>query len=866
MKKQTIYSILVALLLAVVAFIFFAPDDFRGNVLQQHDIMQGLANGQEVQQYEQATGHAPRWTNALFGGMPTFQISPSYASSGLMGWIFSVYTLWLPSPANLLFALMLGFFIMCLCMKMRWTTALFAALAWGFSTYFIIIIGAGHIWKFVTLAYIPPTIGGMALLYRGRYLAGAAVTSLFASLQLMANHPQMTYYFLIPIGCMVVAWGVMARREKRMRRWCVATAIAIGAGALALAANSASLYNSYEYSKETVRGRATDIVTDTHDDTGGMDRDAITAWSYGIDETLTLLIPNVKGGATIKPVGGQNTLLSVADTDVANSAYLSPQEMQVVAQFGQYFGDQPMTNGPVYVGALVLMLAILAMFVADGPKATPLKWALFAALILSVMLAWGHNFPALTNFFIDHVPGYNKFRTPSSILVVLEFCVPLLAVLALKKMIDTPDFLSRYRWTLYTVFGLGAAICILGWLAPSTFGSPYSAQELSMLRSQGILTDPAYANVLATVRNARLSLVSADCARSLMYIVLGFLVIWLYLRGAFRNSTLFVCALSAVVLIDLFSINKRYVNSDNFVEPMPRTETFAENEADRFILQDTTDYRVLDLGEFGGARSSYFHKTIGGYHAAKLTRYNDLITYQISPAIARLNAEAKKNMARLQALEQDSTVNQEEVDTRIFTAREPVLDMLNTKYYLYGDYAEENPGALGNAWFVDRITYVPDANHEMEALSTIDPAREAVADASFRNILGEARAKAPGDTIYLTSYAPDRLKYRASSAAGGLALFSEVYFPWGWQVTVDGKEVEMGRADYTLRALPIPAGQHEVEFYFNPRSLTVTNNIGVAAVVVIFILCGAALTVWIVRLLRHRKEEPKDPERSGGIS
>lgn len=301
MKKETIYSISVALLLAVVAFIFFAPDDFRGNVLQQHDILQGLANGQEVQQYEAMTGHAPRWTNALFGGMPTFQISPSYLTGRLTGWIFSIYTLWLPSPANLLFAMFLGFFIMCLCMKMKWHTALFASLAWGFSTYFIIIIGAGHIWKFVTLAYIPPTIGGLALLYRGKYLPGVALSSLFATLQLMSNHPQMTYYFLLPILFMVIAWGVMAWRQKQMRRWGIATALALGAGVLALAANSASLYNSYEYSKETVRGRATDIVAPGQDSTGGMDRNAITAWSYGIDETLTMMIPNVKGAPPSNP-------------------------------------------------------------------------------------------------------------------------------------------------------------------------------------------------------------------------------------------------------------------------------------------------------------------------------------------------------------------------------------------------------------------------------------------------------------------------------------------------------------------------------------------------------------------------------------
>ena len=841
---------MAALLLALVAFIFFAPDDYQGHVLQQHDIMQGLANGQEVQNYQQLTGESPRWTNSLFGGMPTFQISPTYSANSLMGWIFSVYSLGLPSPANLLFIMMAGFFIMCLCFRMRWSVALFASIAWGFSTYFIIIIGAGHIWKFVTLAYIPPTIGGLALLYRGKYLGGTALTALFAALQLQSNHPQMSYYFFFLILFMVVAWGVIAFREKKMRSWGAATLCAAAAAVLALAANSASLYNSYEYAKETIRGKSTEIVDPAADPAAaqGMDRDAITAWSYGIDETFSLLIPNVKGGATIKPVGGENQLLSVADTDAANQTYLSPQEMQVVGSFPQYFGDQPMTNGPVYVGAVVLLLAILAMFVVEGKYASPMKWALFAGMVFSILLSWGHNFSPLTDFFIDYVPGYNKFRTVSSILVVLEFCIPLLAAMCIGKMISTPDFLQRYKWQFFTVFGAGAAICLLGWMSPGVFGGGFSAEETSQLQAQGIFTDPAYANVLATVRDARLSLVSGDCGRSFLFILVGALLIYLYLRGALgKKQNLFVCALSAVVLIDLFTVNHRYVNSDNFVEPLPQTETFARSDADREILRDTTDYRVVDLKEFDGARSSYFHKTIGGYHAAKLTRYNDLLTHQIRPAIARMMQKAHDNSARLSALAADSTANTDSIDQRLFATHEPVLDMLNTKYYLYDNYYEENPYALGNAWFVDRLAYVDNANAEMQSLSTLNPATEAVADVKFKDILGTAQTKSPGDTVALTAYAPDALKYRAQSAKGGVIVFSEVYFPWGWTATVDGDEVPIGRVNYTLRALHVAPGSHEIEFRFNPRSLTVTNTVGVVAVAVIYLLCIAAIVVIILK-------------------
>ena len=850
-KKTTIFSILAVLILALVAIIFFAPDDLEGNVLQQHDIMQGLANGQETQQYQEATGHASRWTNALFSGMPTFQISPTYKANSLMEWIFSLYTLGLPSPANLLFAMMVGFFIMALCMKLRWPVALFAAIAWGFSTYFIIIIGAGHIWKFLTLAYIPPTIGGLALLYRRKYLAGTALTALFAALQLQSNHPQMTYYFLFPILFLVIARGVSAMRLHEMPAFWKATGCAILAACLALAANSASLYNSYLYSQETIRGRATELTDPDKPAADGADHDYITAWSYGIDETWTLLIPNVKGGATIKPVAGQNSMLSLADTDKGADSYLSPEENQFLAQFPQYFGDQPMTNGPVYVGAIVLLLAIMAMFVVDGRVTGPLKWALFASIIFSVLLSWGHNFAPLTDFFIDHFPGYNKFRTPASILVVAEFCIPLLAAMALMKMTaDRESFMQRYKTIFYGVFGFGAIVCLIGWIAPSVFGSPYSAAEMSQLKQMGVFSDPAYSNIFAAVSSARLHLVSADSLRSLMYIIVGFLVIFLYLRGALANRIIFMSALSAVMLIDLFSVNKRYVDSDNFVEPLPQAESFAQTEADRRILTDTTYYRVMDVADNSGARSSYFHHTVGGYHAAKLTRYNDLLTTLIEPARGQLAAEAQTNYRRFNAMLADSTAVAHPDSMRLFTADVPVLDMLNTKYYIMGDYAEENPGALGNAWWISRIDYVDNANAEMTALAAINPATTAVADRSFEKTLGVATAPAPGDTIYLTSYAPDRLTYKVRSRKGGIAVFSEVFFPWGWKAVVDGKDTPIGRVDYTLRALRLPAGNYDVEMTFNPESLRVTNTIGVIAVVLIYLLCAGALIAVIVPMVR----------------
>lgn len=815
-NRNILYAAIGVAILALTALCFFFPDAIEGNVLQQHDIMQGIANGQEGKAYHEATGETTRWTDSLFGGMPNFQIAPTYPANELLTWVGKVYMLGLPSPANLLFGMMVGFFIMCLCLKMRWQTSLFAAIAWGFSSYFIIIIGAGHIWKFLTLCYIPPTIGGLALLYRGKWLPGTALTALFGALQLQSNHPQMSYYFLIVIFCLVCAWLWTAIRDRKVGRWAAATGLAILAGILAVGANSASLYNSLEYSKETVRGRATELTanSDTQSD-AGMDRAAITAWSYSPSETFSLLIPNVKGGATIKPVQGQNQLLSTADTKGAQEVQLSPQEQQFVNQFPQYFGDQPMTNGPVYVGSFVLLLAILGMFTLRGRVETPMKWALLAASLIAIILSWGHNFEGPTNFMIDHFPGYNKFRAVASILVVVEFCVPLLAAMTLRQMAKEEDYFSKYKTTIWAIFGLGAAICLIGWIAPSVFGSPFSFQEREMLAANGLSGDPVYANVLKAIRDGRLSLVSADSLRSLLYIVACCALLYMWGQRKLGKPEVWILAIAALALIDLYGVGKRYVSSESFVEAQGDEITIEPTPADLEIMKDTSHYRVMDIDGFSEARSSYFHNTIGGYHAAKLTRYNDLLQKQI----------------------QNNNLE--------------VLNMLNAKYFIHQGEAVENPDANGNAWFVSRMRYVATPDAEMSALDTLPTKTMAVSDRKFESMLGQATTPAAGDTIFMTSYAPNRLTYRYRSAKGGIAIFSEIYFPWGWEAKVNGKETPIGRADYVLRAMRLPAGDGQIEMRFDPKSLKTTNALSIASVILIYLGCILALVAAIVAWRRR---------------
>lgn len=834
-------SLIALVVIAITAFVYFYPEAAQGDVLRQHDMQQGAAIGHEAQLYREATGHDPRWTNSLFSGMPTFQISPSYPSNSLFSWINSVMGLGLPSPANLLAMMMIGFFILGLTLKMRWYVALIGAIAYGFSSYFVIIIGAGHIWKFITLAYIPPTIGGIVLAYKGRYLAGAAMAALFAMMQIAGNHVQMSYYFLFVIIGFMVAFFLRSLRKGEMRKWLIATGSLAVAAILAVGANLPSLYNTYEYSKETMRGNHSELASDTDpaNSTGGLNRDYITQYSYGRSETFTLLIPNVKGGASMRPVAGRNKMLTLADLPeaqaMAQAGSIGQAEQQYIQWVGQYFGEPEGTSGPVYVGALVCALFLLGCFIVKGP----LKWVLLILTIFSILLALGRNFIWLTNLMIDHLPMYARFRTVESILVIAEFTMPLLAAMALQKIVSTPrtEVWTRFHKPFLASFGVVLAICLAGIVSPDIFGSPISAADRSTdaylsqaLQQQGAssqqaaalsLSNPAVYSAVVALRH---SMVSADCMRSFLIVGAGFAILLLYFRRK-MSLAVGITAIALIVCADLFSVNKRYLSGDAFVskvvagpEPFPLTET------DRAILADTTThYRVMDIPEFQGAAPSYRHKAIGGYHAAKLTRYQDMID---------------RHLGNFQSGYPD------ESDFR-------VVNMLNGRYFIdQSGHPVFNDEAYGNAWFVDRLDYVDGADAEMNALDSIDPRRVAVADSRFKGALGYVAPSAPSDTIRLTTYAPDRLTYAATTRAGALAVFSEVYFPWGWHAEIDGKPVEIGRVNYILRAIPVPPGSHSIEMWFDPQSLHTTVNIASVSVILIYLSLIAAVVMTIRRQLR----------------
>ena len=805
-SRNFLHAILGVAIIVLLSLVYFYPDVFEGNVLRQHDTVQGIANGHEAKTFEESTGETTRWTNSLFSGMPTYQISPSYGSSKWITTIERAYSLWLPHPANLIFIMMIGFYILLLACKARWYIALLGAIGYGFSSYFFIIIGAGHIWKFATLAYIPPTIAGLVLCYRGKYLAGGALAAFFGMLQLAANHPQMTYYFMFVIFAMVIAYLIQLWKKKAVKQWAIATGTLAVAAILAVCANLPSLYNTLEYSKYTMRGGHSELAQDSPNSTkGGLDKDYITAWSYGKSETFSLLIPNIKGGATIIPTHGENIPTKMSEVpsvvEKAQKGEISYEDSQNLQMFQQYFGDQPLTNGPVYVGALIFALFLLGIMIVPGP----MKWALTIVTVLSIFLAWGHNMMWFTDWFIDHFPLYNKFRTVSSILVIAEFTMPVLAMLAVQKIIDTPDFFKKNSFKFMLAFGISIFFCLLAMLVPTMFGNAITPQELEF-KAQYDAQGYDLSSLFYALEQGRLSLVKADGLRSCIFLLLGLLVFYFYFKGKLKKN-LMITAIVGIVLVDMYTINKRYLNTNSFSPKPLYTETeITPRPVDLQILQDKDpNYRVMDLTRFSDAMPSYFHKCIGGYHAAKLSRYQDLISHQIE----------KNNME--------------------------VLNMLNAKYFILNDTtAQRNPEALGNCWFVDTLPIVNGAKEEMTALNTLHPAKHAVADASFKGILGTAKATAAGDTIFETSYKPNELVYTSKSSKGGLAVFSEIYFP-GWTATIDGKDAVIGRVNYVLRALQVPAGNHEIIFRYDPKVIKTTDTIAYRAIFATYLALIAAL-------------------------
>ena len=825
--KKCLPDAIVVALFAVISFAYFLVPVSQGKILFRHDSQAGVGMGQELTEYEQRTGEVTRWTNSLFSGMPTYQISPAYSSTDGLSAVMAAYHLWLPDYVWFLFAYLLGFYILLRAFNFRQSLAALGSILWAFSSYFLIIIAAGHLWKVMALAYLPPMIAGVVLAYRGKYLWGFIVTAVFTAFEVKANHVQMTYYYLFIVLFMVVAYLVQAIREKRLQHFLKASGVLVAAALIGVAINISNLYHTWEYQKESMRGKSELTKANSANQTSsGLDRDYITQWSYGVDETLTLLVPDAKGGASV-PLSQNATAMAKANPEVQN---MLPQLYEAVPQ---YFGTQPGTSGPVYVGAFVLFLFVLGLFIVK----TPLKWALLAATILSVLLSWGHNFMGFTNFFLDYVPMYAKFRTVASILVIAEFTIPLLAALALKRIVDEPTVLTKNMKFVYASLALTAGVALIMALMPSMMGPFISEQERQMLSGIQGMTPDVQNMMLSSIATMRAAMVSADAWRSIIVIIIGVAMLLLYKAQKIKAIYLIV-GISALCLIDLWQVDKRYLNDEMFVPKSERDTPQQATATDMEILKDKAlSYRVLNFasGAFNENNTSYFHKSIGGYHPAKLRRYQEMIDKYIAPEM----------QAAMQAIGSKGGVMSEVDGRKVF----PVLNMLNAKYFivpLQGNATTQlqNPYAQGNGWFVDKLTYVADANAEYAEVGKLDVSHEAVADKKFEAILGNTQANDSTASVVLTKYEPNSLTYTVNSAKGGVVVFSEVYYP-GWSATIDGQPAEPGRVNYILRALNVKAGKHEVVLEFHPSSISTTETIAyVALVALLLAICAALFVEW----------------------
>ena len=817
--KQWLPDVLVVVLFVGISFAYFFPADIEGRILYRHDSSASRGAGQELHEYHERTGEMPRWTNALFGGMPTYQMAPSYNSGDILQSGINAYHLWLPENVWYVFVYLLGFYILLRAFDFRWYLAMLGSVIWAFSSYFFIIIAAGHIWKVMALAYLPPMIAGIVLAYRGKYLWGLVVTAVFGAFEIRANHVPMTYYYLFIVAGMVIAYWIEGLKKKDYQHLLKATGACVIAAVIAVCLNLSNLYHTWQYSKESMRGASELVKKNTENQTSsGLDRDYITQWSYGIDETWTLLVPNAKGGASV-PLSESKTAMKHAD-----SYYTG-----IYQQMGQYWGNQPMTAGPVYVGAFVMMLFVLGLFIVKGP----MKWALLVVTILSVLLSWGRNFMPFTDFFLDYVPMYAKFRTVASILVIAEFTIPLLAMLALKKIVDEPELLKRKAKWLCVSFALTGGIALLFALMPKFFFSDFISynemQALSQIPAEQLTP------LLQNLTEMRVAVFVEDCWRSFYIILVSTGVLLSMLYGKLKKEYA-VGIILIICLVDMWTVNKRYLNDGMFVPQTVREEPIAKTQAIDHILQDKSlDFRVLNLATstFNENETSYYLKSIGGYHAAKLRRYQELVDAYIQREMGGAMSAIAKAAGDMTQVNGDSVY--------------PVLNMLNTKYFilpLNGGQSVplENPYTYGNAWLVDKIKYVSNANEELDAIGTLNLRREAVADQQFKDVLGEAVAQDSVGVVRIKAYEPNMLTYEVESDKGGIVVFSEIYYP-GWTATVDGVEQELGRVNYVLRALSVKPGKHEVVLSFFPKSIDRTETVAYVSYAILLLII--LMMIWI---------------------
>ncbi|MCW3083824.1 MAG: hypothetical protein JWP12_1190 [Bacteroidetes bacterium] len=835
--KQLNLKSLLPIVTAIVIFIaltfgYFTPL-LKGKVIVQSDMTQNRGMAKEVTDFKAQYHTEPLWTNSMFGGMPAYQIAISYPAN-LVTPLRNVFMLWFPTPANMVFSYMLGFFILLLVLRVDKWLSIVGAIGFGFSAFFFLIIDAGHNTQALAIGYMAPVFAGVILVCRGRYLVGGALTALFMALELLCNHPQIAYYLIL--FCLIyVAFEWFARiRQKEYKDILKGLLVFMIAGVLAVGCNISNLWNTYDYAKYTIRGPSelTSAKGEEANQTSGLDKDYATHWSLGKAETMTLMIPGFKGL-------GDGILIGENKDAVKD---LDSQMKQVASNFPQYWGDQPGTSSP-YAGAIIVFLFVLGLFIVPGR----IKWALVAITIFSITLAWGKNMMWLTDLFLDYFPGYNKFRAVSMILVLAEVAIPILAVLAVDKMLKTPDLFKQkiklvfgsqevtFQNALIISFVVTGGLSLLFYLMPSL-------TDFTWWRDDEILGSYAKSNgqevadqIAQALQTARIAIFKAEAIRSFLFITGAAALVWMYAK-AIINKGILLPLLGILILFDLAMVDKNFLNDKNFTSKQEAKNPFPETAADKAVLEDKDpSYRVLDVtdqqnGPFNSARASYYHKSIGGYHAAKLRRYQELIQAHIVDNMQNV-------MGALRA------PNPTDSSIRATFAEQGVLNMLNMRYLIYNADAPpiKNRYALGNAWFVSDIKMVANADEELKTIGEVNPGRTIVVDERYKAQLDGFTPKPDNTaTIKLTDYKPNDLSYESNASSEQLAVFSEIYYK-DWNAYVDGKLTPHFSSDWVLRAMRVPAGKHTIEFKFEPTIYYTGEKISLASCLLLFGFIGVSL-------------------------
>jgi len=831
MKKINIKALL-PIIAAIVIFIaltigYFSPL-LKGKVIIQSDMVSVTGMAKETNDFRDQYHEEALWTNSMFGGMPAYQISMRYPNN-LVQYIRIAFNVWLPLPANIVFVYLIGFFILLRVLKIDPWLSITGSIAFAFSAYNIIIIDAGHITKAFAIGYIPMVFAGVILVNRGKYLLGGALTALFFAVELNCNHVQITYYmFMFLVIYIGIEW-IERIKQKEYKEIFKSIGVFALAGVLAVGCNINNLWNTADYAAVTIRG-ASELTSDKENKTSGLDKDYATQWSMGKSETMTLMIPGFKGRSSSISVNEDKSALKNVD----------PEMRESIGGTSQYWGDQPFTMSP-YSGAIIVFLFILGLFIVEGL----MKWALLLGTIFSFLLSWGHNFMSLTEFFLDHFPMYNKFRAVSMILVIAEFAIPLLAVLALDKLLRTPDLFTKkiklafvkteisVKNAFFISFSLTGGLSLIYYLVPSLtnfFGEgEYNKIYDQISKSNGAEIAQKFMDNLEI---ARISLFKSDAIRSFFFIILGATTLWLFLKSKITKTVL-ILIMSLLIFIDLVQIDRQFVNTKNFKSKQEAKVPFPLTTADKGILEDKDpNYRVLNIAvnTFNEAGTSYYHKSVGGYHAAKLRRYQDIIDAHIQNNIQNI-------MATLRANPTDSLL-------RATFAKQGVLNMLNTRYIIFNKDASplQNRYALGNVWFVKDIKTVRNADEEIKAVGEINPGYTAVVDERFKNQLeGFTLNSDASGTIKLIDYKPNHLNYESNSTAEQVAVFSEIYYSKGWNAYIDGELKPHFCTNYVLRGMRVPSGKHLVEFKFEPSVYFTGEILSLLSSILLFIAVGTAV-------------------------